>query len=321
MPLIDLYALEQVIGALRAIKPSAKAESLVRAIATAPNRTMSRIELSRVIGSENVNACNATFGTYARNLISTLDPSLHGQLKEDGGDWVMCIAHALPRQKAPSENERDDWVFVLSETLARALDAVGFAPYQSLAEEVVAQITENEGVGDFDGMNDLDAWIDDLGTDPFTPPNPLGEIEAVEEELADLGPTVREAVILARVGQGPFRKRLLEVWEGRCAVTGATLLPVLVASHIKPWMVSSNEERLDPANGLMLVGTLDRLFDTGLITFEDSGAMRISPLVPESDYPALGLIPNLRLRNVPEASLPYLAVHRADFFMTDWEQK
>ena len=163
--------------------------------------------------------------------------------------------------------------------------------------------------------------VDSDDNDPFTPPNPIAELEAFAEQLDDLDDTKRQAIVMARVGQGIFRKRLLEAWGGRCAVTGSTLLPVLVASHIKPWMVATNEERLDPANGLLLVGTLNRLFDTGLITFEDDGAVRISPLVPEADYRALGLTTSLRLRHVPGASLQYLAVHRADFFTTQWDQE
>lgn len=318
---IDHYSVEQVVGALRMISMSEKAQLLVRALASARNRAMSRIELSRIIGSDSVNACNATYGTFARNLINALDPSLYRRLKETQGDWVMCISDGPRRWMPPSANEQDSWVFVMSETLARALDAVGFAPYQPLDAEATVQMQRYYDQLDAASPDGSDDIVDGDDNDPLTPPNPLAEIDAEEEALEGLEPTVREAVIMARVGQGIFRRLLLEAWDGQCAVTGATLLPVLVASHIKPWMVASNEERLDPANGLLLVGTLDRLFDTGLITFEDDGAIRISPLVPQADYRALGLTPSLKLRHVPDASLPFLAVHRADFFTTQWDQK
>ena len=39
----------------------------------------------------------------------------------------------------------------------------------------------------------------------------------------------------------------------------------LVASHTKPWRDSTNEERLDGENGLLLTPTIDHLFDKGFI--------------------------------------------------------
>ena len=318
-PLIDSFSKDEVVRALRTITMSEKAGTLVHALATARNRAMSRLELARTIGSESVNACNATYGAFARNLIIAIDPDSYRPLKKSSGDWVMSISHAPPRWQKPSVGERDTWVFAMSETLARALDAVGFASYQPLDEEVAAHVREYEDSLGTTDASEIEPELDEA--DPFTPPNPLDEIDAAFEQLGELEETEREAIIMARVGQGIFRKRLLEAWGSRCSVTGVALLPVLVASHIKPWMAATNEERLDPANGLLLVGTLDRLFDTGLITFEDDGAVRISPLVPEADYGALGLTADLRLRYVPQASLPYLAVHRADFFTTEWDQE
>ena len=48
----------------------------------------------------------------------------------------------------------------------------------------------------------------------------------------------------------------------------------LVASHSKPWRDSSNEERLDGENGLLLTPSVDHLFDRRFIGFEDSGESR-----------------------------------------------
>jgi hypothetical protein len=320
MTLVENYSVKQVVSALRMITMSDKAQTLVRALATAPNRAMSRLELSRVIGSESVESCNASYGTFARNLMKALDPEFYQKQKDRSGDWVMCISDGPRRWTPPSEGERDRWVFVMSETVAQALDVLGFAPYQPLDEFATTHMQAY--YTRFDSQDENAAAEDEEEEeDALTPPNPLAEIDAVKMQLESLSETERKAVIMARVGQGVFRQRLLQAWEGRCAVTDATLLPVLVASHIKPWMVASNEERLDAANGLLLVGTLDRLFDTGLITFEDDGAVRISPLVPSEDYPALGLSAELKLRHVPEASRPYLAVHRADFFTTAWDEK
>jgi hypothetical protein len=51
---------------------------------------------------------------------------------------------------------------------------------------------------------------------------------------------------------------------------------VLRASHIKPWKKSSNDERLDPENGLLLLANIDILFEKGFVSFDDDGCMLVS---------------------------------------------
>ena len=46
-----------------------------------------------------------------------------------------------------------------------------------------------------------------------------------------------------------------------------------MASHIKPWRVCSNAERLDGNNGLLLSPHVDKLFDQGWISFADDGTV------------------------------------------------
>lgn len=47
--------------------------------------------------------------------------------------------------------------------------------------------------------------------------------------------------------------------------------PVLIASHIKPFIVSDQNEAYDANNGLLLSKNMDSLFDLWYITFEDNG--------------------------------------------------
>ena len=56
--------------------------------------------------------------------------------------------------------------------------------------------------------------------------------------------TERQELIKARVGQGQFRKKVLQKYESRCIITGIDNPRLLLASHIKPWAVSSNAENL-----------------------------------------------------------------------------
>jgi predicted restriction endonuclease len=52
--------------------------------------------------------------------------------------------------------------------------------------------------------------------------------------------------------------------------------PTLVASHIKPFIRSSEEELYDPDNGLLLSQNMDGLFDKGYISFNDDGNIILS---------------------------------------------
>jgi HNH endonuclease len=124
--------------------------------------------------------------------------------------------------------------------------------------------------------------------------------------------TEREAVIKARICQGVFRTDLIKYW-GSCAVTGISEPAVLRASHIKPWRLCNNHERLDPFNGLLLAAHIDALFDKGLITFEFDGLIRFSPLLAQEDILLLGMLPTMRLRRITEEHKGYLHHHHQEF--------
>lgn len=129
----------------------------------------------------------------------------------------------------------------------------------------------------------------------------------VDESLTS---TERLQLSAARIGQGQFRTALLALWKERCALTGCSLLTVLVASHIKPWAKSSNAERLDPYNGLLLSGSADRLFDQGLISFTDSGQMLVKHIITDEQLASIGLSRSQSLSQIKPAHQPYLAAHR-----------
>jgi len=63
----------------------------------------------------------------------------------------------------------------------------------------------------------------------------------------------------------------------------------VVASHCKPWRDSTNEERLNGENGLLLTPSIDPLFDRGVIGFENSGALIISPVAHRPSLQRMGI--------------------------------
>lgn len=137
----------------------------------------------------------------------------------------------------------------------------------------------------------------------------IANIKRIEERLSKLSEPERMAYIKQRVGQGEFKKILLAKYGCKCALCGITTQPLLVASHIKPWSKSTNSEKLDPNNGLLLCAHHDALFDKGLLSFADDGKPVFSSLLKEDERVQLRLdeIPNLE---VPEEMKPFLLWHR-----------
>lgn len=133
-------------------------------------------------------------------------------------------------------------------------------------------------------------------------------IEKIKND-SQIPETERTAIIQSRLGQGAYRKSLLDKYQGRCIITGINQPTLLVASHIKPWAVSSNAERLSVDNGLLLSATYDRLFDGGLITFDKHGKIFLSSLIGTENIKRLGLSKgmsfNLRINRNMEEFLSY----------------
>lgn len=102
------------------------------------------------------------------------------------------------------------------------------------------------------------------------------ELVGVIAGYSTMQETERNAIVKSRIGQGLFRKELIKKYNGCCIITGINEKRLLIASHIKPWAVCSNEERLSSENGLLLSPTFDKLFDCGLISFTETGRILIS---------------------------------------------
>ena len=135
----------------------------------------------------------------------------------------------------------------------------------------------------------------------------LAEIEEVENDTF-ITNTERTAIIKSRVGQGDFREKLIAFWKG-CSISGCQLTDILVASHIKPWRVANNQERLDTYNGLLLLPNFDKLFDKGYISSDTKGKIVFSNFFPESDRTLLQIKKDTHLVLVSDKHKPYLLYH------------
>ena len=142
----------------------------------------------------------------------------------------------------------------------------------------------------------------------------LAKLSSIRMELKKVAVTSKLNLNKSRIGQSNFRSQVLRYWR-TCAVTGCSVLSVLKASHIKPWANSLPHEQLDTFNGLLLIANLDALFDCGLISFSDEGAIQISSKLDKNQYEFLGVNLDQKLRKVNTAHLPYLKYHRAHVFV------
>ena len=131
---------------------------------------------------------------------------------------------------------------------------------------------------------------------------PTFPLEQFIKETEGLGATEAEQNVRVRKGQDIFRGALLEYWNSTCPLTGITDIALLRASHIVPWKdCTSDAQRLDVHNGLLLSSLWDAAFDSGLISFTDKGEAIASPAL--SDGAAT-------LLNLPHAQpLPLLPNH------------
>jgi len=140
----------------------------------------------------------------------------------------------------------------------------------------------------------------------------VGDITESNEEVFAPGLTETERSYLrsSRVGQGQFRKDLVSKYGGKCPITGIEQDQLLVASHIKPWKVCTNAERLDSNNGILLSALVDQLFDKGLVSFSEDGEVIVSPRLSTTDSAKCGIEQWQRLQLTVQSRI-YMEYHRA----------
>lgn len=145
---------------------------------------------------------------------------------------------------------------------------------------------------------------------------PDAPLQVFRRRTADLpASTEAERRVIQRVGQDIFRDRLLDYWEGRCAISGLAVPELLRASHIKPWAhCEEDAERLDIFNGLLLAPHLDALFDLGYITARDDGEITVSESLDGEARLILAVDAPLAISGLADGHRAYLPWHREHIF-------
>lgn len=222
------------------------------------------------------------------------------QWSDDG--WRVDVDYSLLQNKIYPSEHMDKIISLLPEkhsplqTNGHGNQAYLFAISSELAETLLNIIG-----GDFPQVDssDVDVLLDRSLAESISQDNELSETET-------------EQVTKSRRGQGVFRARLESI-EAGCRVTGVINPKHLIASHIKPWSKSNNQERLDGNNGLLLSPHIDHLFDKGHITFSDTGDLLISV---SADKEALKKwqVGGMNVGGFNQAQLIYLQYHREHVF-------
>ena len=133
-----------------------------------------------------------------------------------------------------------------------------------------------------------------------------------EIDSLDLKGIDKEAVVKARVNQGIFKERLLQRYD-HCCLCSVSNKDFLIASHIKPWSESDENERLDVDNGFLLCPNHDKAFDKGYITFNENGEIMISKELDEKDRIFLNIRHDMHIE-LTAGNKEYLNYHRENLY-------
>ena len=134
----------------------------------------------------------------------------------------------------------------------------------------------------------------------------------IEEDIlqnTSLQETEKTQLVKSRRGQGVFRSNLERI-EKYCRVTGLEAKKFLIASHIKPWAQSTNHEKLDGNNGLLLSPHIDKLFDNGYISFSNDGDMIISNKLDPNILNIWSIDSSVNVGSFNKKQVEYLYFHR-----------
>lgn len=104
------------------------------------------------------------------------------------------------------------------------------------------------------------------------------EAQVIFGENYDLKSLGRDGY-LHRIYKNQLKEESFEKLGGIKCMLEKLDYPSLVASHIKPFINSSEDEAYDPSNGLLLSRNMDILFDQGYISFDERGLIIVSALI------------------------------------------
>lgn len=132
------------------------------------------------------------------------------------------------------------------------------------------------------------------------------------DDLENIRETEKEQIVKIRIGHSIFKQVLLLKYK-KCLICGLDKNELLIASHIKPWSKSENNEKLDIENGLLLCPHHDSVFDKGFISFNLQGNIIISNELSEYNQILLNIRPDIKI-SLSEKQKRYMKWHYENLF-------
>ena len=122
----------------------------------------------------------------------------------------------------------------------------------------------------------------------------------------------KKAFVKIRVNQSRLRYDILKK-QDYCQICGLKKKELLIVSHIKPWSKSSEEERVDHNNVMLLCPNHDSLFDKGYISFSEDGSILLSPVLSDEEINLMHIDKRFKL-NISYDMHKYLDYHRQNIY-------
>jgi len=199
----------------------------------------------------------------------------------------------------------------------RAVERGLLNPDGSLNNGRAVQSIRSISDDDFNRIVDL-GLVDEDELLPRTDDGELTQDRVREERIPWQGPIDRPTMLVSRaVRDRQFRKRVLDVYDCRCALTGMKLIngggrAETQAAHIMS-VEAGGPDVVN--NGIALSGTMHWMFDRGLISLSDDGDILLSRKINDIES-----VEKLIYRD-RKARLPASYVHRPHARYLEWHRR
>jgi hypothetical protein len=201
-------------------------------------------------------------------------------------EWLIEVAR---RESYVTYGEVMDRFGLIFFVLRTAMSKLGHQSADNGEPILTALIVDKETLHCSDGLADEFGVVDDQAERrrlyAYWAHSPVDNTDAVAPAAvpSEPGPDSLEerakrfAMVEIRTQQGAFRKAVFVACGGRCVVSGCDIPEALEAAHTegRSWRAGHNSA----SDGILLRRDLHALYDTGLLTFDDSGRVALDPTV------------------------------------------
>jgi hypothetical protein len=206
-------------------------------------------------------------------------------------DHIDRIREFLPDKYSPLQKN------------GNGIQSVYLANVPAEMAKILIQLIGSEASGKRDLLLDQSNVLD----------RPSDNLDAQIIERTDIGEVEQVRLLRSRRGQGVFKRNVM-LYENACRVTRVADIRHLRASHIKPWSLSDDQEKLSGSNGLLLSPHIDHLFDQGWISFGDREEILVSKDLTPGLTSAWGIDLDHKVGRFSDLQSEFLEFHRTEIF-------